>query len=240
MGYLLDRWSIRGTMVLGAGLAAAGFQFTARADSLLEFLVGFGVIVGAGASAMGVIPAAKLATNWYPHATGKAIGFVSLPLIVTVAPPLFGLIILDVGWRDLLRGISYVYLLAVPVLLLIRDRPPSTTGAFNAPPIAAGSLAVAGAGWRVLADRRLWLMVLVSDTVSSGGIILTTHIVQHALGLNIPLPAASLLLSVSGVASAAGTLLFGWLSDRVSPLGAIGLNVATGALIWPLLINLIG
>ncbi len=240
LGQLLDRWSIRGTMMLGAIAAAAGFQLASHAHALWLYLLSFGLIVGVGITAMGVLPASKLAANWFPVNTGKAIGFVSLPLLVAAGPPLFGVILAESGWRELLRAFSYAYLLMLPVLWLIRDKPADASLAVAAvEPSPSGSTNNGSTNTGLadlLADRRLWLLVPVGGIALSGGIVLVTHIVQHALGLGISLPLASLLLSVNGIASMCGALFFGWLSDRLSPLGAIMVNVALQATAWPLLL----
>lgn len=232
LGYLLDRWSIRGTMMIGVVLTALGFQLAARADTLMMFLLYFGLVVGTGVAAMGVLPAAKLAANWFPDSTGKALGFVSLPVLIAFGPPLFGMIIVESGWRELFRGFSFTYLALLPLLLLVRDRPVP-----DRVPTAAVEPLVPVARWRdSLTDRRLWLIVLIGGVMFSGGIVLVTHIVQHALGSGVALASASLLLSVNGVAALLGAVLFGWLCDRLSPLAAIVINVGTQALIWPFLL----
>lgn len=235
LGYLLDRWSIRGTMMLGAIVAALGFQLSSRADTLWSYLFSFGVIVGMGITAMGVLPACKLAANWFPENTGKAIGLVSLPVLVAAGPPLFGLYLAEAGWRELLRVFSYAFLLMLPLLWMIRDRPEVAVEPLVPMAEPPAHVAVVN-GTSLLLDRRLWLLVPVGGIALSGGIVLVTHIVQHAIGLGISLPRASLLLSVNGVASMCGALLFGWLSDRLSPLRAIIINLCLQTAIWPLLL----
>lgn len=235
LGMLLDRWSIRGTMLLGTGLAATGFLLAAGAGSLPVFLLSYGLIVGAGIAGFGVLPAGKLAANWFPQATGRALGIVSLPILVAVGPPLFGWILEISDWRTLLRGFALVCLGLAPLLLLLRDHPPGAeTGALHSADAAARS---PEEGWRAsLADGRLWLLVLIGGAMFSGGIVLVTHVVQHALQLGISLPQASLLLSINGVAAIAGAALFGWLADRLQPTGALALNLALQVLAWPVLI----
>lgn len=231
LGYVLDRWSIRGTMMIGAALTALGFQLGAHAQSLTMFLTCFGLLVGAGITCMGVLPAGKLAANWFPQATGKALGFVSLPILIAVGPPLFGWVIEHSGWRELFRYFSYVYLGFLPLLLLVRNHPEGATAPAQAAVSASSAPTVR---WRdSLADKRLWLMVLIGGIMFSGGIVLVTHVVQHAVGFGIDLAKASLLLSVNGIAAVVGAMLFGWLSDRLSPAAAVTINLAVQALMWP-------
>src|SRR5512139_2898279 len=57
LGALLARYPIRRVMSWGAVLMAAGFTLAAQAREFWVFLLGFGVIGGAGCAALGVIPA---------------------------------------------------------------------------------------------------------------------------------------------------------------------------------------
>jgi predicted MFS family arabinose efflux permease len=231
LGMLLDRWSIRGIMLLGILTTATGFLLAASATSVSGFLVSYGLVVGAGVTAFGVLPAGKLAANWFPHATGRALGIVSLPILLAAGPPLFGLVLELSGWRALLRSFAVVCLCFAPVLLLLRDHPP------GAEEPALRTARVGEPGWReALTDSRFWLLVLLGGAMFSGGIVLVTHVVQHALNLGISLPRASLLLSVNGVAGIAGAFLFGWLADYLRPSGAIAINFLLQAAAWPLLI----
>lgn len=235
LGVLLDRWSVRGLMILGAAISALGFHLAAQASSMAQFLLSFGVVVGVGITAMGVLPASKLAANWFPQATGKAIGFVSLPLLIAVGPPLFGMVIADAGWRELFRYFSYAYLALIPFLLLIRDRPSETVAAAT---VASSAPELPASRWGdSLADPKLWLLVLTASILFSGGIVLITHIVQYAERQGIELARASLLLSINGIAAVFGAMLFGWLSDTLSPRAAVIINLGVQLTMWPFLLS---
>tara|TARA_R100001509_G_scaffold150392_5_gene109333 strand:+ start:70 stop:1260 length:1191 start_codon:yes stop_codon:yes gene_type:complete len=231
LGLLLDRWSIRGTMLLGILLASAGFLLASMAMSLPVFLGAYGLLVGGGITGFGVLPAGKLAANWFPQATGRALGIVSLPILVALGPPLFGWILEMSGWRTLLRIFAGTCLCLAPFLLLLRDFPQ------GAAEVAGPAPREPGEGWQTtLADSRLWLLVVIGGAMFSGGIVLVTHVVQHALQLGISLPRASLLLSINGLAAIAGAALFGWLADRLRPTGALAVNLGLQALVWPFLL----
>ena len=229
IGLLLDRWSVRGTVIIGCLLAAAGFILAAVAGSLIFFLFAFGVIAGAGVAMMGILPASKMAALWFPRSAGKALGFVSIPLLVALGPPLFGHVIATMGWRSLMVAFAIVMVLLVPFAALLRV-PPSTTAApasNSARPTVAPIMLL-----NILGEARFWWLVVVAGLLLSSSLVLFTHIAAHAISLGNPLPRASLLLSVLGIASMAGAVVFGWFADRVGPLPALVVNAAGQALLW--------
>ena len=66
--------------------------------------------------------------------------------------------------------------------------------------------------------------------LTCGGVVVVSHLVPYATDRGIPAASAALLLSVNGVFSMAGALLFGHVADRIgarTTLGLIGLVQAT-------------
>ena len=224
VGVMLDRWSVRGTVIIGCLIAAAGFILAAVANSLTLFLFAFGVIAGAGAAAMGVLPASKLATLWFPRSTGKAIGLVSIPLLLALGPPLFGYVIATLGWRSLMVAFAIVMVLLVPVATLLRA-PPSAS--VTPRPAAASTTLLS-----ILGKAEFWWLVVFAGLLQASGIVSFTYIVANAISLGNPLPRASLLLSVLGITSMVGAFAFGWLADRIGPLHALVMGAAAQALLW--------
>ena len=229
IGAMLDRWSVRGTVIIGCLIAAAGFMLAAAANSLVLFLFAFGVIAGAGVAAMGVLPASKLATLWFPRSTGKAIGLVSIPLLLAVCPPLFGYVIATLGWRSLMVSFAIVMVLLVPVATLLRAPPCAPATLIND---HARSAAASATLLSILGKAQFWWLVMIAGLLQSSGIVLFTHIAAHAISLGNPLPRASLLLSVLGITSMAGAFAFGWLADRIGPLRALVVDAAAQAVLW--------
>lgn len=228
IGQLLDRWSVRGTVIIGCLLAAAGFILAAVANSLVFFLFAFGVVTGAGVAAMGVLPATKLAAMWFPHATGKAIGFVSIMLLMALGPPLFAHVIATLGWRPLMVAFAIVMILLVPVAVFLRT-PPAASVPVDGPTLPAAASATL---LSILGKAQFWWLVVFGGLLTSSGIVLFTHIVANAISLGNPLSRASLLLSILAIASMAGAFAFGWLADRIGPLRALIINAAAQTLLW--------
>lgn len=236
LGTLLARYPIRRVMSAGAVLMAAGFAVAARAESFPVFLLGFSVIGGAGCAALGVLPATTLASNWFVARAGLAIGLVNLPLFVTLTPPVVAWIIGAHGWRASLNVMALLIVAMLPLLRLIVGRPEEAGqlalgAATRATPAAQPLAPQARVGFGVLVRSRwYWGVLLAASLLTCGGVVVVSHLVPYATDRGIPAASAALLLSVNGVFSMAGALLFGHVADRIgarTTLGLIGLVQAT-------------
>lgn len=230
-GALLDRWSVRYTMLLGCALCVLGFYFSTRAGSALGFLLPFGLLVGAGFTFMGVLPATKLASVWFPG-SGRATGFVNVPLLNALGPPLFSMVLVATSWRGLME--VFALIMAVLFLLCFLVSVPATA---VQRPLAAGAEHSPDAPARSpFRDRVFWLVALAKGLLMSSGIVAITHLVSYAIDNNIPPVQASLLLSMFGIAAALGALLYGWLCDRFSASHVMLANAALQMVFWILII----
>lgn len=237
-GALVDRWSIRGSILGGCLLFATGFALTARVESVTGFLLAFGVLGGMGASFAGMLVANKIATRHFPHSAGLACGLANLPVAAALLPPLFAFLIANIGWRALLNGFATVYLLMLVVIVAITPlvHASSTPRAKNEPhpePLKPPKE-------RFTPPFRtavFWIVSLAVGLMLTNNLVLTTHIVNHATTLGVPYTQASFFISLLGLSSMIGTFGFGWLCDRLAP--AVALMLATGlmALLWVVLVN---
>jgi len=238
LGVLLARYPIRRVMSAGAVLMAGGFVLAARAESFPVFLLGFSVIGGAGCAALGVIPATTLASNWFVARAGLAIGLVSIPLFIAMTPPLVAWIVEGYGWRAALHALAAAFIAVLPLLQLVVSRPEDVgqcalgagaaaqTGRTNLPPEPPRQLsAFVWSAW-------YWGALSAAGLLSCGGIVLMSHLVPFATDRGIPTASAALLLSVNGVFSMAGALLFGHVADRIGPRATLGLIGLVQAACW--------
>jgi len=230
-GVLLDRWSVSKTMFIGGLIGAAGFFIAARAADVTTFILAFGVLVGAGFTLCGVLPATKLANVWFPKSLGRATGFVNVPLLNGIGPPLFAYLLATSDWRFLLQGFAWVFIGVAILALWVtvpKRRPEGPVG-----PAPAGS---AARGKPPYQYRVFWVVSLAKGMLMSSGIVIITHLFSYSVDNGIGREQASLLLSIFGVASALGALLYGWLCDRLTPFAAMLINGALQALFWVLIL----
>ena len=102
-GWLGDRYGVRVTMVIGAGLFVAGMVLTATVNSLWEFYLYFGIVLSA---AMGIfqVPLTAGVTQWFHRQLGVGMGvlqasqglgpLVAVPIILFIIAVFSG----EPGW----------------------------------------------------------------------------------------------------------------------------------------------
>jgi MFS family permease len=236
VGMLVDRWSLRGTMLIGCLLGAAGFYGAAQATSTFAYLLSFGLVLGLGYALMGILPANKLVALWFPHQLGRASGIANLLVLSAIGPPLFAYVIATSGWRDLLEGFALVYLGLFLLVWLVRV--PTAAGAATQP---AGQPKTAPPPAQKLPPPYkkgvFWVLCGGMGLLYTNGIVATTHMVAYAIGEGIPGTQASMLLSILGVCSALGAVCYGWLCDRYGAFAALMLNATIQTSLWVLVLN---
>ncbi|HEX6078706.1 MAG TPA: MFS transporter [Methylomirabilota bacterium] len=207
-GWLADRWGVRGAMILGQGLIAAGLGAVALAPSF-SFIVLILVLAGAGYGVLNPTTT-KAGMAWFPpnqRATVVGLKQVGLPfggaLGALVMPP----VALIFGWRAAVGvAAAVVGLLAILTWALYRDLPE---------PEPRGPAAARPRFWAVMANRDLWL-VGVSTLIFAG--VQTVFLAFLVLYLHdvaqIALVVAAKYLVTAQVSGAAGRIAFGLLSDR--------------------------
>jgi MFS family permease len=234
-GLLLDRWSVAKTIVLGCLVGAVGFYFSAHATTAMEFTLSFGLIVGAGHTLMGVIPATKLANVWFPNSRGRATGFANVPLLIGIGPPIFAYVLLFTGWRGLLQDFAVVF--ACIALLGLFVSVPKGAGATGLSHSGAAKSANATARQIVPYRHKVfWIICVGKGMLVSSGIVAVTYLVSYGIDNGISRGNASLLLSVFGIAASFGALLYGWMCDRLTPFIALTINASLQCLLWILII----
>ena len=227
---LMVRFGLRRVVVSALVLVAAGSGLTVFMTASWQLVLCWGLLVGLGTGSMALAFVATVIDRWFVARRGLVSG------VLTAASATGQLVFLPVvamlsdayGWRIASLLIAAASLVIVPfVLLLLRDRPsdigvtrygatedepePSTTGE---PPhrVALGALRE---GARTPA---FWLLAgaFAICGASTNGLI-NTHFVPAAHDHGMPTTTAAGLLVVVGVLDVAGTVLSGWLTDRVNP-----------------------
>lgn len=235
VGALLDRWSVRSVMLLGALTAAVGFITAAQAQSIAVFLFCFGLLVGLGITFIGPLPSAKLAGGWFPQAPGKAIGFIGISLLMAIGPPIYSRWIEAHGWRSLFTLLGVVFLLTLPMIWFVKEPPDSAANGVQDDTGATTQRRPDG-----FASGRVWQIGVLGGLLFAGGVTQSTHIVNFALRQGIDSGHAALLMSVLGIAASAGSLLWGGVADHFGPARALrGLAVAQ-AVLWAVEAHLTG
>ena len=240
LGVAFRHFRIRSIMLAGAVLMVAGFLLAARASSFSLFLLGYSIVAGAGCAMLGIIPASTLMANWFVARRGMALGLISVPLLVAASPPVAAGLMEVRNWRFVLDVQAGAVLLMMPLLWLVIDRPEDVgQQALGAQPSlegAASHAAPATGFGTLLADPYFWGILVSAGLITTGGIVIVSHLVPFATDSGIEATRAAALLSVNGTASMVGALLCGMIADRIGARLTVGLIGVMLAVLWSLLL----
>jgi MFS family permease len=234
---LMQRFGIRAVTATALMLIAAGAALTVFVTAPWMLLLTWGLLIGLGTGSMALVFAATVTDTWFAKRRGLVSGVLTagsatgqlifLPVIAVAAE--------DYGWRIASLIIASGALLVVPlVLALLRDRPSDLGVGRYGEPDPAVETATAPAGraprgegaaalaLRALRDasrvRAFWALVAgfaICGATTNG--LVGTHFIPSAHDHGMPQTTAAGLLAVVGVFDIAGTVLSGWLTDRVNP-----------------------
>ena len=224
---LYVRLGLRRTMMLGMALLAVGYGSTAFIETYWQFVILWGLVVGAGSGLAATVLGAAVANRWFTKHRGLVMGLLTASAATgqLVFLPWFASLVTSSGWRSAPFVVTCVSLAMIPVIwVFMRDeprdmglRPFGETGAPDAAKKPVGNpakLAITTL-FDAAHTRDFWLLAgsFFICGASTNGLI-GTHLVAAAFDCGIPEVRAASLLAAMGVFDLAGTTLSGWLSDR--------------------------
>ncbi|MBA4224415.1 MFS transporter [Bosea sp. (in: a-proteobacteria)] len=212
-GNLSDRYGPRPVVLTGSIVLAGSLALASRADSLVEFQLLFGLLVGAATAAV-FAPMMACVTGWFDTQRGLAVSLVSAGMgmaPMTMAPLAAWLVTIH-DWRtsmQIIAGIAAV--LMIPAALLVRRPPALEPSAQTQATEEAQSEMSVGQAVRSPQFVTLMLANFFCCATHSGPIF---HTVSYAVTCGIPMLAAVSIYSVEGLAGMFGRLGFGVAGDR--------------------------
>lgn len=242
MGGLVEWLGPRRGLGIAAALVGAGMIAGARAGSLLELVLTYSVVTGAGMSLAFVVGYAT-PPQWFERRRGLATGIASAGLGVgmLVIAPTAAALVTHVGWRGafplLGSGLALTLLLGA---MLMADDPADvdTTTDHEFPdgrPPPAGRWRDQLAVVREVAKSRAFLLLFVGYVLMYGTLyVLLNHLVNFAAEQGLRATGV-LALSVIGGTTAVTRLVIGGVGDR---LGRLAVFVVCGAAMGLTLISL--
>ena len=222
MGALVDRIGARWVLVVsltGMTLATVSLGFMQHVVQLFASLgVGRALLMGGAA-----IGASVAVSNWFVRQRGRALGYAYLGTRVgaTVLPLAALFLIENLGWRTawVALGIGLFVLAAIPSALVIRRRPEDMgllpDGASEPSSVEHRPSESSFSLHEALRTRTLWLLAVASLFHSLAGPALQLHQVPHFLDRGLTSVEAVTSLSLFGLSSAFGTVLWGYVAERV-------------------------
>lgn len=231
---LMQRFGIRAVTVTALLVIGAGSALSVFVATPAQLILTWGVLIGLGTGSMALVFAATITDTWFATRRGLVSGVLTagsatgqlifLPIIAAAAE--------NVGWRGASLIIAGGALAVVPLVwIFLRNRPSDLgVGRFgDAAPATASAPAPRGSAWgaarlalTTLRDaartRTFWALAIgfaICGATTNG--LIGTHFIPSAHDHGMPTTTAAGLLAVVGVFDIAGTVLSGWLTDRVNP-----------------------
>ena len=208
-GALSDRIGGRGVALAGGFLLGLGLVLASQAQTLWQFYLTFGFLVGFSVGAF-YAPLTSSATKWFTARRGLAVALVSsgIGVGILVISPLARALTSAWDWRVAMLVIGDIaWLVIIPTALLIRDDPPAAAA------VAAPDRDYSSA--QVLTAPQFWAIALTHFACCAAHSGPIFHMVTHATDQGVPAMAAATALGVSGLSSIAGRIGGGLIADRL-------------------------
>lgn len=250
VGRLAGRIGVRRTVIIGGLLLGGGGALVSTIQELWHLYLFWGVIAATGAAALYVIPTMIL-SRFFVRKRGRAVGWSSMGVSVgqaTIVPVVASLIVVW-GWRATMKTLGLVVVVVTSVIgyIFLREDPESMGLHVDGeePDDLQGEeeSKAPEVEWepREAMATRSFRLVTISYFFAIGGIIsILTFVVPHMIRIGIDPVEASGAFGVIGVMSAAGSFLFGIVSDRlgrrvtiIATTGGIALSFFTVSFLPP-------
>ncbi len=242
VGPLVDRWSVRGLMLIGAGTLICGLFALAWAPNELAFGIAMSTLIAASMSLLGPIVCSAVVSRWFTASRGRALGIAAMGTSIggLVMAPLFALGFETVGWRDTVRLMAIaVAIFVVPLLIFALRNHPRELG-LEPEGMSAASMTNAAAKGGVLSTREVlrqsafWVVSICLAIFLGAYAGMLFSVPKFAGDLGADAMARSTVTVVLTIAGLIGKLAFGWAADRFSLKAglwtAIGLTMGSVSL----------
>jgi MFS family permease len=227
---LMERFGVRKVTAGAMALIALGSGLTVFMTAAWQLVILWGLLVGLGAGSISLGFVATIATRWFAKRQGLVTGLLSaggatgslvfLPLVAALSESAG-------GWRTAAIVISLAAFVTVPMVLLFFRETPADLGipphgaseVVPPPPVSGSAARLAVEGLKKAARTRpFWFLVAgfaICGATTNG--LVNTHFIPAAHDHGMPSVTAASLLALIGVFDLIGTVLSGWLTDRVDP-----------------------
>ena len=237
IGPLVDRYSGRWLMAIGALAAGAGFLLLSQVGEFWQFLLLRWGLVSIGGAFMCSMVVTVTISRWFVRKRGRAIAIASLGQgIAKVGIPLLAAsLFVWLGWRQTwaIFGILTLALVVGPAVLFMRRSPEEMglqpdgasmsysngVAGKEAKLFASGRPAIAADRvWsraEVLRTQPFWLITITFGVANVGVVGLNLHVFAYVSDIGYPAMVAATVMSIIAFTQLSSTLFWGFLSERI-------------------------
>lgn len=226
MGRLADRFGVLPPLVGGTVMLALGYILAGQAQSLWQFALAHGVLIGLLGSSATFGPMIADISRWFTRHRGIAVAICACGSYMagTIWPPIAQHFIDTAGWRLTHVGIGLFCLVTIlPLTLLLRRRAPAPVILPAGAGIASSSMSASprlSPGQSPGLSPRLLQGLLVAAGIFCciAMAMPQVHIVALCADLGFDSARGAQMLSLMLATGIVSRLFFGWLADRIGPL----------------------
>lgn len=220
-GYLIERFSPKVMIALGAALSGLGWVLAARIDSLWGLYATYGLFCGLGTGIV-YVGIVGLMVKWFPDRRGFAVGVVAagygMGALLTTFP--ITNMMAASGYRETLTTFGIV-LGIVGVLAALGLRAPRPGEALPPPARNLSTCTHDTAPKEMLRTPLFWLMFVMMTMMSTGGLMVVAQFASFARDFGVAdaivfgFAALPFALTFDRITNGLTRPFFGWVSDRI-------------------------
>ncbi|UCE56488.1 MAG: MFS transporter [Desulfobacterales bacterium] len=231
VGGLIDRFGPRRVVVPGILLLALGLLLCSMLETLTQFYLFYGVVMGSGITCIGIVTYSAILAHWFEKMRGLASGIAvsGMGLGTFLLVPLSQSFISMWGWRMtfIVTGVLVLIILLPANVLFLRHKPEEVgqcadglrdDGTFENTCSNSMDRRSAGDDWttkKILLSGRFWALIFFPFFSIIGIYIILVHNVRFLVDQGIDKMTAALIFAMVGVISSIFRIFWGWLSDRI-------------------------
>lgn len=234
-GAMADRWGPRAVLTTGAFLVGVGVVMLANMSTLPLFF-GSSVLIGPGQAFIGSVAGSVLVLRLFRKRQGLAIGILNGGdnLITGMVHSLSALLLLQYGWRGALGSLSAGYFVLGVLIWTVLARDEGRSDENEEPRSGeAQEPAVTRIPWR---DKRLWLLILTYIGIYSFVTSIGFHFPAFRQDMGSRADEAAWLYSFSTIIGGFGSILIGWISERLTArttlVGVVLALMLSSVILW--------
>ncbi|MFZ9677244.1 MAG: MFS transporter [Quisquiliibacterium sp.] len=238
MGRLADRFGVVIPIVIGAVCLGAGFVAASLGDSIWQFALLQGLVIGMLGSSATFAPLVADASLWFTRRRGIAVAICASGNYLggAVWPPIVQHLVETIGWRQAYATIGIAStLLMLPLAMALRRRPPSQatlapagdTAAAPAPGSPRPAIAVTPNGIPGISRGALQTLLCIAGVSCCVAMSMPqVHIVAYCGDLGYGAARGAQMLSLMLGAGIVSRLISGVICDRIGGLRTLLLGSA--------------
>jgi MFS family permease len=231
VGGLIDRFGPRRVIIPGILVLALGLSLSATVETLTQFYVFYGVVMGSGITCIGIVSYSAILSHWFEKRRGLASGIAvsGMGLGTFVLVPVSQRLISMWGWRVtfILLGCLVIIILLPLNGLFLRHKPAEVDqrvdGLCGEASIDKTFSEVPGritpvSDWTIgkaLRSLTFWALMAFCFFSIIGVYVILVHNVRFLVDQGVDKMSAALIFAVIGAISSVFRIFWGWISDRV-------------------------